>query len=248
MGNPTAVGAAIPQGNPIAVTLLEKHFYDLMAGAATTAGMCMPPPSPQVVWPFFPATDCFLPLGLAPQEENEVPVLIVNGLPSALKRTTYLDVHSYQTQYPTKCYAPGGTNYEPDVIPGTRVHPNKAGVSVYGAGAYCFQRSSGVYWNDGAMAFSGEDGTFKFAVAWSCEPDEGYVAVTGDLSPYNASLQTFYDQTVSGNSNILSCTGSDCAVQASVGSVTLMLSDPNPSHDAQTPYNLSFLTLSVRPK
>jgi hypothetical protein len=248
MGNTISAAAPVPQGNPIAVTLLEKPFFDLMARAATTAGMCMPTPTPQAIWPFFPATECFLPLGLAPQEENEVPVLIVNGLPSALKRTAYLDVHSYQTQFPTKCYAPGGTDFEPDVIPGTRAHPNKAGVTLYGAGAYCFQRSSGVFWNDGAMAFSDEAGTFKLAVAWSCEPGTGYAAVTTDLSPYNASLQTFYDQTVSGNSNILSSAGQGYKVDVSTGTFSLLLTNPNPSGNKSDSYDLTFLTLCVRPE
>lgn len=233
----------IPVGSPIAVTLLEKDFYDSMAKATGLSGVCMLSASCAVS-----PTECFQLLGLNVTEEDDVPMIVVNGLPTALSRGVYLDDHSVQKQYPVITDGSGGTTFKPDVIPGSRAHPSKAGATLCGAGAYCFSKSSGFFWNDGAMSFNDTDGNLKFAIAWSCESGAGFAAVTTDLSDYGSSLQTFYDGTVNKNTSINSATGTDYTVTVSTGTVTLMLFNPNPSGNRYDPYNVTYLIVAVRPK
>jgi hypothetical protein len=233
-----------PVGTPIAVTLLEQPLFNAMANAATMNGTCLLSAA-CVVSP----TECFQMLGLNVTDQDDLPVIIVNGLDKPLKRTQYIDVHSAQKQYPVKTDGSGTATFEPDVIPGARAHPYKPEVLLYGAGAYCFTKTArGFFWNDGAMEFADMDGGHKFAVAWSCDTPTGVAAVATDLTAYKSDLQTFYDQTASGNNAIATSSGTDFTVDVAPGNVTLMLYDPNPSKNQYDPYVVTYLIVSVRPK
>jgi hypothetical protein len=241
-------------GNPIAVALLESSYYQVMANSVTLGAYLLP--DGQVTYPI----QCLRMLGFPTEGVNGIPIIIVNGLRTAVTMCNPLLLHADQTYYPAtsdlvgeyssmtgpylKSPARAGTSVDPDVIPGTRAHPTKPGVTLYGVGAYAFTPSSMFRNCDGVMEFSCGDKSSNFAIAWSLmgSGTGNWAAVTTTLSAYKSDLQTFYDQTVDNDQSILTDTG-DKIISCGIGNYGLY--DLIPASDI---YHYPILLVWVRPK
>jgi hypothetical protein len=224
----------MPTGNPIAVTLVEQVHYDRLCDAAFNSFVALPVGS--VSGPMHvSATQYLRTLGMP---LSGVPIIIVNGLdaPLLFPGSTYLK-HCTQTHYPTasdlvgefldhpivpnpSIMQPGkpGGSLKEEQIPGCRTHPLKPGSKLYGVGAYVFDGTSGVYDNDGSMAFTCDAAPGQIlGIAWSIGNwGADKIGVTADLSAYNLSVQSFYDQTA-GTQSVFSSSSGKVEIRAARG-------------------------------
>ena len=203
----------MPTGDPIAVTLLEQDSYDRLR-AATGSGSFLMRDGNRVY-----ATQVFRTLGLqlSWRFTKWFPLIVVNGLPQSLTLSnSWLGNHSNQTNYPLESdlvdsFKAGDGSFKQDQIPGSRTHPTKRGVKLYGAGVYAFETGATSNW--GAISFSYDDNKPLLGISW--DHSGSIVGVTADLGGYK-DLEDFFNKTAGkgGNSG---ANNSDLSIAGGIG-------------------------------
>lgn len=260
----------MPTGDPIAVTLVESASADSLIVASKTISICSLSDNLNAV----SSAEYFRTLGVGntSQTNTALTVVIINCLMEPLVFGDPWLKHGDQLGYPDSSNRVGtwanfqdkwnilhgagqaGLSRCANQIPAARFHPLKPGSLLYGAGAFRFAKSVGLYGSDGAMSFT--CGSDVMGFSWVVYPGgtRGYAAVAADATSY-PSLEDFYNATAGAGKSIDSHQTTRVDVRARMGYRLAKLdASHHPTELWTTPvlsqasfdHNETVLTVSVR--
>ena len=223
----------MPTGDPIAVTLVEPGSADSLIVASKTVPFC--PLSDTVN--FVSSAEYFRTLGVGntSQTSTGLTIVIINCLMEPLVFGEPWLKHGEQLGYPDSSNRVGAwANFQDqwnilhgasqaglsrcaNQIPAARFHPAKPGSLLFGAGAFRFAKSIGLYGCDGAISFT--CGSDAMGLSWVVYPgggSGGCAAVAADVTS-SPSLEDFYNATVGAGRFVDSSQNKSVDVRARMG-------------------------------